>query len=385
MSSDAAWLEERPALGDLAARWDALNATGRPPTPFATSWWVDSTGGDRRTVLLVWNGGELVGGLALARCRRRGLTRLEMLEMLGTDVAAPDHIDVLARPGHEDVVVAELGRWFDDLGSFVLRAEAVAADGLLGRVLPGARIVPFSTAPYLVLDPEVSPEPHAGRVRSTVRRSSKRLQREGLEHRVHDTTGPAFEAAVDTLDRLHRLRWPDGSNFSRDLPGLRPALRAGVAAGGVGVHELVVGERVVASMLVFDLADRRCYYQSGREMGREVRGCGTVLMQLVIDHAHERGLREFDFLRGDESYKLDWTTTQRPLHRAFAGAGPTGRAAAAGLAAFERSKPALRVLRDGVRNAVAQADPRRRLASLRARRRSETSEGTGSRRRRTDG
>lgn len=51
-------------------------------------------------------------------------------------------------------------------------------------------------------------------------------------------------------------------------------------------------------------------------------------MQLVIDDAQRRGMSEFDFLRGSEPYKVDWTCTDRQLHRPFAGQGAAGRVAA---------------------------------------------------------
>lgn len=217
---------------------------------------------------------------------------------------------------------------------------------LLGEVVTcWCRAMPFSTAPYLSLEPGVAAEARSKRLRSTVRRTRARSEREGLDHRIVVTSGPALDGVLDTLERLHRIRWPHGSNFAHELPHLRPVLHAGAAAGAVGVHELAAGGCVVASMLVLDLHDRRCYYQSGRRVDRDARAAGTLLMQLVIDDAQRHGMREFDFLRGAEPYKSDWTGTERQLQRIFAGQGATGRVAASGLAGFERSKPALRATR----------------------------------------
>lgn len=146
--------------------------------------------------------------------------------------------------------------------------------------------------------------------------------------------------------RLHRLRWLDGSRFATTFDRLKPVLAEGMITGAVQIHEGVAGDRVVASMIFIDHARRRSYYQGGREMGHEWRGVGTVLMADVIADAHDKGMTEFDFLRGSESYKLDWTSHERQLVRLIAARGMRERALAGGLFAVARSKPALRRLRD---------------------------------------
>src|SRR5262249_61638268 len=44
---------------------------------------------------------------------------------------------------------------------------------------------------------------------------------------------------------------------------------------------------------------------------------GKVLMAEAIHAAFEEGREEFDFLRGNESYKATWTDQCRPLYEAF--------------------------------------------------------------------
>ena len=53
------------------------------------------------------------------------------------------------------------------------------------------------------------------------------------------------------------------------------------------------------------------FYQSGRDPRWEDQSLGVVLMATMIRRAIERGYRWFDFLRGDEAYKLQWTASQR--------------------------------------------------------------------------
>jgi CelD/BcsL family acetyltransferase involved in cellulose biosynthesis len=162
-----------------------------------------------------------------------------------------------------------------------------------------------------------------------------------------------FEQAVERLVVMHSARWPQGSRFLRGLPRLLPVLRE--AEGAVEIHELLVDGRPVASMLLMSAGNRMAYYQSGRDVGHDVRGAGSVLMARVIADCHARGYAEFDFLRGAEPYKSDWTDCQRQLVRLYSARGVAPRVAVAGLVALERVKPTLRQVRTTSRRVTRRA------------------------------
>lgn len=333
-------------LGPWSEAWDDLVLATAAPTPFAAAWWVDAGDAKGRTILLVADGDDLVGGLALALRRRAGI---DVFGLLGSDIASPDHLDLMARPGWESAVADAAAGWFASRKRWLLRGEGLREDSLLARALgPGTATIPFSTAPFLPLPADGVPPPSSSRVRNSIRRTRNRLARAGLEHRRIGAEPGEFDRALADLDDLHRRRWPDGSNFAATFDELAPVLRAGARVDRVGIHELVVDGVVGASMLVLDLPDRRCYYQSGRRMDRDWRGAGSVLMAEVIEDAHRRGFDEFDFLRGREPYKLDWTDQERVLVRLFASRGLLAGAWRSGLSGFERAKPVLRRVRDRI-------------------------------------
>ena len=322
--------------------WDRLVAVSRHPTPFASSWWLETTDPTARCLLLVLSGDDLIGGLALTRRQWANIT----IFGLPGDFAAPDHLDVLSRPEDETLVTDVLRHWFRGRRPYLMLAEGVDADSLLRRIFRDqSTAIQFTTAPYLPIRATIRPEPVSPRLRSTIRRGAKRLARAGLRYRRVEGKSLNFKRAVDILVRLHMARWPRGSRFLRALPRLLPALDAGAQAGKVEIHELAAGENVVASMLVFVEGTRCCFYQSGRDLEHEWRAAGSVLMQFVIEDSQTRGACEFDFLRGAESYKSDWTEHHRPLYRLFAAEGAVARLALSVLVTAERSKPLVRRLR----------------------------------------
>ncbi|HQF93191.1 MAG TPA: hypothetical protein PLS46_03455, partial [Microthrixaceae bacterium] len=82
-------------LGAHASAWDALVDSMPLPSPFLRSWWLAEVAiGDPR-IVLVFDHGELVGGLALQRSTKAGV---EVLQFLGTGPLEPDHLDLVAAP-----------------------------------------------------------------------------------------------------------------------------------------------------------------------------------------------------------------------------------------------------------------------------------------------
>jgi CelD/BcsL family acetyltransferase involved in cellulose biosynthesis len=116
---------------------------------------------------------------------------------------------------------------------------------------------------------------------------------------------------------------------------------------------------VIAIELDLRAGDRLAFYQAGRRIEREWRGCGSVLRADLIDWACEQGLDEYDLLRGDEPYKADWSDRRRELVRCRVGVGPLGRTVDAGTRANVRIAPTLQ----RARRAVSPGSWRRRRAT----------------------
>jgi len=105
-------------LDGWTAQWNHLVDLSPLPSPFLRSWWLTGTGGPQPRFLLVVRENQLVGGLALEEEHRLGLP---CLHMMGAGPLAPDHLDLLAVPGQEDVVVHCLERWLCRPGTRLVR------------------------------------------------------------------------------------------------------------------------------------------------------------------------------------------------------------------------------------------------------------------------
>jgi CelD/BcsL family acetyltransferase involved in cellulose biosynthesis len=316
-------LEERTALGSVGPEWDALVDAMDLPSPFLRSWWVDHAAVGDPVIVCCRDRGVLVGGLALQRTNRYGV---EWLEMLGDGALEPDHLDLVADPGHATQVGAILGEWLGRRGSRVLDLRGLAAGAHLIAHIPGVGPTHrLEVAPYLRLpgsyDQLLAQLP--GKLRSTITRTGKRLDKAGVVTRVRDAGD--VDEALAALRELHDDRWGSSSGFMSGWEQFEAAARAGVSIGDVWFTELVDAEgRVVATEVDLWSGSRVAFYQAGRLGDHELRGSGSALKARILERAIERGATEFDLLRGDESYKAEWATARRDLVAVRKGVGPAG-------------------------------------------------------------
>jgi CelD/BcsL family acetyltransferase involved in cellulose biosynthesis len=328
-------------LGGLAGDWDALAASQPLPSPFLRSWWINHAAGGEPVVLCVYCGDEFVGGAAFERDRvGAGRFSVERLRSVGQDRLAPDHLDVIATDEHRGEVSAAVNRWLHRPGSRIVDLDGLASTGALAGMFAG-HVIERQAAPYATL-PESAADYLAarpGRVRSTVDRTARRLERAGVRHRRVEAVDAARGLA--DLARLHDGRWAERSEFLEAWDAFRAAATAGMTAGEVTIDELVTDEgQVIATELDLVVGARTHFYQAGRETLHEWRGAGSVLRAEVIRRSIDEGRYEYDLLRGDEAYKADWATELREVVRCRVGVGPLGRALLAASAVRRRAERA---------------------------------------------
>jgi CelD/BcsL family acetyltransferase involved in cellulose biosynthesis len=321
-------LEVRGSLGALRRDWDDLVAVQPLPSPFLRSWWVEHTAEGELTILTCWDGDEFVGGAAFEVDRTSaGPVSLEQVRSVGQRLLSPDHVDLIARPEHHLEVARAVVGWLRRPGGRLVDLDGLAGTGTLAAALSPHRVA-VRTAPYADLssgaDEYLAGRP--GRVRSTITRTTKRFDRDGV--RFVRVQPEQVATALDDLARLHDSRWAEDSLFLRAWERFAPAATAGAATGDVVLHELVdaTGE-AVAVELDLVLCDTVAFYQAGRRTEREWRGCGSVLRARIIEAAATEGAREYDLLRGDESYKAEWATGRREVVQCTMGVGLRGIAA----------------------------------------------------------
>lgn len=311
-----------------AAAWDRLVARSPGVSPFAGwAWhraWASTAPGEELEAshaLLLRNGAGVVDAVLPVGVReilfRR--QRVKALTWAIGDVGCPDHLDVPALPEADlEAMVPALWalRWD------VLILSNLAADAPNARRLAAAlaesgaavRSAAVSDCPHLELPAsweEYLASLSANR-RHRLRREERHLQRDHAVI-VTDYDGDRVEEGWRRLVALHEQRWEGAGAFrDRRVEELHRCFAQELSRRGtLWLTTLDVDGQPAAAWYGFADQDTVYFYQSGRDPRRDHESVGLVLMAMMIRRAIERGFRWFDFLRGDEAYKKDWTKARR--------------------------------------------------------------------------
>src|SRR5262249_29527634 len=129
-----------------------------------------------------------------------------------------------------------------------------------------------------------------------------------------------FEGFFDDLVRLHQARWtaegkpgcfaaPRFTEFHRCL------IRAWLPQGRAVLARLSQGRQVYAVLYGFVTRTKFDFYQSGvkRTETGPFESPGTTANLLLMSRLVERGVTQYDFLRGSSTYKQKLATEDRQL------------------------------------------------------------------------
>lgn len=319
-----------PGYEDLAAlqgEWHALCDECPGSTAFQRpDWllpWSRHLGADEPWLIAVYapETGSLVGLAPLFRYHHTQ----RVLAFAGAGVS--DYLDVLARPGWERAVVAAV------LAEFCARRrlwdvceldEVPPGSPLLSAPLPPGWQMHTSTqsaCPVLDLPARVDeldtrvPGRHLRRFHQYRRRA----ERAGAL-RLERATSATQQRLIDALFELHAARWQRRGEAGVLADASLRAFHREVAAGfawrnALALYALHLDDRVIACLYGLEDNSTLYFYLSGFDPRVGYLSPGVVLLGLVIEDAVRRGLSRFDFLRGNEPYKLWWGARERHTMR----------------------------------------------------------------------
>jgi CelD/BcsL family acetyltransferase involved in cellulose biosynthesis len=336
-------LEPSASPADLRDDWERLAAASGNvfATPDFAELWLEryGAGAEPRLYAVRDGGGEVQAILPLV-LRRRGPLRL--LRWVGHGPG--DELGPVCAPESRALAVDALRQVLAGGGFDVFVGEQLppwAADGV-GRELGR------EGSPLLLLEGRTWDDVLAARSRNfreQVRRRERKLAREHeLHYRLADDA--SLDDDLETLFRLHRARWGrDDTNFARREPFYRALARRALDRGRLRLWLLELDGAPRAAWLGFRFEGAESYYQLGRDPAWDAASVGFVLLSHTIRAAAEDGMREYRFLRGDESYKYRFANGDPGLETVALARGGVGALAVSAALALREARRALRRLR----------------------------------------
>lgn len=347
LPSDAYWMGEttavhavcgreviRRSLGEILTlgprEWDDLVRRSGCASPFMSwAWhraWFDSAepAEAQSSEVLTLRGmdGALQALLPVrvARVRFRRANVRALIWSIG-DAGCPDELDIPALP---DADMPSLAAAIDSMPWQVLilsnladkapqAARLRAALAARGHTVRHSQLwrcpqfaLPSSWEAYLA---SLSPNR-----RQMLRRKERNL-RKAHAITLRDYDGDRLDVGWSHLIALHQRRWEGaGGGAFQDarITRLQRQFADEMAQQQrLWLTTLDADGQPAAAWYGFTSDSTVYFYQGGRDPRFEHESVGLVLMGLMIRRAIERGFRTFNFLRGDDAYKRQWTSSAR--------------------------------------------------------------------------
>ena len=316
-------IETNEGFERIRQDWERVHA-GDPASDIFTSWawfrgWLAGTPFPWR-IFALHSGDRYVGffPLSLRERIRRGVRITEFF--LGGSPHS-DHTGYICLPEYHREAVAALASALQREGAWnVLCLQDVfdpKVDLLVAAFPQGdfeVRSTPEQGCPYILL-PSCWDEYLKGFTNHSHRKKFRRFIREIEEQqdfRVEFATPGRFETLLEIFIELFRQRWPQAS--ARNLAMKRTVLRSCFEAGTLLLPVLFYRDQPIAATAVF--VDRKnstlADYNGGWDQTYPQLSPGTRLQSFMVHYGITHGFRFFDFLRGEESYKVkDFGATLR--------------------------------------------------------------------------
>jgi CelD/BcsL family acetyltransferase involved in cellulose biosynthesis len=322
----------------LSAVWNnLLQSNGSENSIYLThewvsTWWKHFGEGKKLNILLIEREKQIIGIIPLIRNEYRvGLFKLHTLESMGAFNS--NFVGLIPPQNGEEVITALLSYLVDELkkSNSIIMLKEVPEDsrflGLLRRHAPVFSEYVFveekvtTLAPYILL-----PTTWDEYFRSLSRKRQQDLRR-GLRD-SQKTHGFEFRICADgelnnrlgEFFDLHQSRWrsdningmfsdPKMKEFYRDLATLL------LKKNWLNFSYLAASGEMTSAVYGYMYNSKMYPSTAARDLRYAEYGVGHLHYMFLIKYAIEKGLREFDFLKGDEPYKFYWAKAARKYTR----------------------------------------------------------------------
>ena len=320
---DGLLLEEVPgaaAFETMRPAWEELWRNSPTATPFQTpAWlipWSRRFGTEETFTLLLRRAGHLVGLIPFFVWARDG-----QRTVFPAGIGISDYLDGTFSAGEEEACAAAV---LDHLARQPARWRAVELQelrtdaALLTAATPsGWRNVVEAQSLCAMLDLS-GPKTLCRlprRMKANLRNCRNRAERIG-SLRIETATEATLPRLLEALSRLHNRRWRSRGQAGVLSDPALAELHADAAArflrlGLLRLFALILDDAVIAALYGFAAHGQFYCYLSGFDPDLPRLSPGTLIFGHAIETVAAEGNTCFDFLRGEEAYKMLWGATSR--------------------------------------------------------------------------
>lgn len=285
------------------------------------SCWWKHYGNKRDFILITINDGEKILAAAPLMSTEYNLLgmKLRKIEFIGTP-ASDYHSFLLTvkKPEYARTMIKYVTRIAPDWDCFEF--EEVPTDSETAGVLRTISKEPFTLeeeigtlCPYVILPSNFEDylKGLGSNWRRNMRRWGKKLKQDfKAEFKICNNV-ETIDDALRTFFDLHQKRWQSrrqagafADKTFRDFH--HDVAKSFVEKGWLTLCFLTLNDKPVSAVYAFKYAEKMFNYLTGFDPQYSKYRVGHLIFLYLIEHSMNNGIKEFDFMRGDESYKRLW-------------------------------------------------------------------------------
>jgi CelD/BcsL family acetyltransferase involved in cellulose biosynthesis len=310
-------------LHSLEAEWKALHERSKPRNPFLSAAWTLACRAARQGhadlfVVTLRERGRLVALAPLCIEKKSGF---RILRFIADDRS--DYLGFLCDPASRgleqkllDRILGSTTGW--DLALF----KQLSSDysGLIDSDIPASHashMATWTAAPFCASDHDWDSLHDVGPSwLKTTRKRLRRFLKDGWQ--LERFTGAEAAAKLDLVASIEARSWKGREGSTRLQPGpgqelLREAFESLSDGDQMQLWLASLDGKAVAFQIDFLMSDRLWVYQLAYDEAFRRTSVGSFLGYVSFEHAWRAGVREYDYLSGEEPYKLDRTNGVRPI------------------------------------------------------------------------
>lgn len=335
----------------LGVEWNGLLHNSEINTVFLTwewlfTWWKHFGDGKKLFILIVRDKvGELLGiaPLCIKKVEVYYLMSLNTLTFLGDEEICSDYLDFILCKEKSNKVLRVIFEYLYshsnlwDIAFLNDLPETSKSLKYAKDILESKKVYNFlreaEKCPYITLPDnfETYIQGLSKNMRYNFKRRMKNLENKyNVKFNIWSKSNN-LEKAMESLFDLHRKRremiGSEGDFSKKKLLAFHKEIAHKFNEIGVlRIYYMSFKRKPVSMLYGFRYDNKFFYFQSGMEPDYEKKSVGLVLMGLCIKDSIDNKLKEFDFLRGFETYKFKWTQSYRKtFNLAFSSDSMKGR------------------------------------------------------------
>lgn len=290
-----------------------------------SSWWKHFGDKRRFLVIAVTDGNEISAAAPfMASTDSRFGLKLTKLQFIGSPES--DYQSLLLMDGKERLATSVIEYVHNAVPDWdLIELREIPETCGTARILSDASAIPWKlkqeveeSCPYIPLPRTFEDylQTLSSQFRKGLKRCESSLARDyNAEFRMVEDLH-TIDAAMSTLFELHQKRRamkgevgvfadPSVRNFHLDVA------KSFAHKGWLVLAFLMLNQEPAAVQYAFRYSGKLYYYQSGFDPRYSEYSVGSLLHMRLIEHCIRNGLREYDFTRGGEPYKMHWGTLTR--------------------------------------------------------------------------